>query len=225
MSKLLIVDDEEKIRDMIEKYASREGYDVFCAKDGYQAIEICKSENIDVIIMDIMMPGMDGYKTYQHINEIKKDIPCIFLSALNQEEDRIYGFDVGGVDYVSKPFSPKELMMRLKVALKRQESSDQKVLRVEGLVLDEGARSVKADGVSLALSLKEYELLYYLMSNAGIALRREDILSKVWGYDDYSDDRTLDTHIKLLRKVLGDYARYIVTIRGVGYRFEKEIES
>ena len=221
MSKILIVDDEEKIREMILKYALHEGYEAMTAKDGLEAIELCRRNDFDVIIMDIMMPGIDGYKAYQRICEFR-DVPCIFLSALSQEEDRIYGFDVGADDYVTKPFSPKELMMRIKVILKRRENVSEKIV-INTLIIDEQARVVTIDGKPLSLSLKEYELLLYLVKNRGIAMRREDILSKVWDYDYYSDDRTLDTHIKLLRKALGDYAKYITTLRGVGYRFEKDI--
>ena len=220
MTKILIVDDEEMNRAMIRKYAQHEGYATVLAANGQEALDAVEREDFDVVIMDIMMPGIDGYKTYQRISE-KKEIPCIFLSALNQEEDRLYGFDVGGEDYVAKPFSPRELMKRIAVILKRKEAPSQ-LLQAEGLLLNETSRMVTIDGEEVSLSLKEYELLHYLMKNRGIALSREDILARVWGYSYYSDDRTLDTHIKLLRKALGPYARYITTLRGVGYRFEKE---
>jgi len=224
MSKLLIVDDEIKIREMIEKYALHEGYEVVTAKDGEEALKVYATNDFDVIIMDIMMPGMDGYTTFQRLKDIK-ETPCIFLSALSQEEDRLYCFDIGGVDYLSKPFSMKELMMRISVVLnyKAGTGSNNRLLVCDGLKMDEQSRIVTIDGERISLSLKEYELLRYFLMNQGVALRREDILAKVWGYEDYSDDRTLDTHIKMLRKALGEYAHYIVTIRGVGYRFEKEV--
>ncbi len=222
MNRILVVDDEENIREMIKRYATHEGFDVVTASNGQEALDIFRKEDFDVVIMDIMMPGIDGYKTFKRMKEIK-EVPCLFLSALNQEEDRLYGFDIGADDYVAKPFSPKELMMRLHVILKRKEKDISSIV-IDGLMVDESARRVTIDGKDISLSLKEYELLLYLLKNRGIALRREDILAKVWGYDDcYGDDRTLDTHIKLLRKALGEYATYITTLRGVGYRFEKNI--
>ena len=222
MNRILVVDDEENIREMIKRYATHEGFDVVTASNGQEALDVFRKEDFDVVIMDIMMPGIDGYKTFKRMKEIK-EAPCLFLSALNQEEDRLYGFDIGADDYVAKPFSPKELMMRLHVILKRKEKDISSIV-IDGLMVDESARRVTIDGKDISLSLKEYELLLYLLKNRGIALRREDILAKVWGYDDcYGDDRTLDTHIKLLRKALGEYAAYITTLRGVGYRFEKNI--
>lgn len=219
MIKILVVDDEEKIREMISKYAVHEGYEVTMAKDGVDAVEKCQNADFDLIIMDVMMPNMDGFKAYQKIKEFKS-IPCIFLTALNQEYDRIYGFDIGGEDYVSKPFSLKELMLRIKVILKRNNEVSE-YLSVEDLKIDLKARIVTVEGQKVDLSLKEYDLLVYLIKNQGIALSRESILEKVWGYDYFKDDRTLDTHMKLLRKAIGPYAKYITTIRGVGYRFEK----
>ena len=222
MNRILGVDDEENIREMIKRYATHEGFDVVTASNGQEALDVFRKEDFDVVIMDIMMPGIDGYKTFKRMKEIK-EVPCLFLSALNQEEDRLYGFDIGADDYVAKPFSPKELMMRLHVILKRKEKDISSIV-IDGLMVDESARRVTIDGKEISLSLKEYELLLYLLKNRGLALRREDILAKVWGYDDcYGDDRTLDTHIKLLRKALGEYAAYITTLRGVGYRFEKNI--
>ncbi len=220
MARLLIVDDEEKIREMIGKYASHEGYEVVLASDGMQALEIFKKEDFDVVILDVMMPGMDGYETLKKMREIK-EVHCIFLTALGEENDRIYGFDVGGEDYVTKPFSLKELLMRIKVILKR-DNKDFKKLCVDGLVIDEMAHSVTVDGKQVELANKEYELLLFLVKNQGKALTRELIISTVWGYKYDSDDRTLDTHMKLLRKDIGEYGKYITTIRGVGYRFEKE---
>ena len=221
MARLLIVDDEEKIREMIGKYALHEGYEVELASDGKTALQKFKANDFDVVIMDIMMPNIDGYKTLSLMKEIK-EVHCIFLTALGQEYDRVYGFDVGGEDYVTKPFSLKELMMRVKVILKRENKDSNKII-VNTLVLDEDAHNVSVDGETVNLANKEYELLLYLLRNIGNALTRQNIMSKVWGYEYSLDDRTLDTHMKLLRKDLKQYGKYITTIRGVGYRFEKEI--
>lgn len=220
--KILIVDDEEMIRKLIRKYALNEGYAVLEACNGQEAVDIALKEDIRVIVMDVMMPVMDGFKAYQRILE-EKNIPCIFLTALNEEYNRIYGFDLGADDYVGKPFSANELMKRIQVILKHQNIVNEDIVGVEGLKIDLKAHMVSVDNQNIALSLKEYDLLVYLFKNRGIALSRESILEHVWGYDYFKDDRTLDTHIKLLRKSLGPYSRYITTIRGVGYRFEKTV--
>jgi len=222
MAKLLIVDDEEKIREMIGKFANHEGHDVTLASDGKQAISFFEKQDFDVVILDVMMPEIDGYETLKRMKQIK-DVPCIFLTALGQEYDRIYGFDVGAEDYVTKPFSPKELMMRINVILRRENKNTSTKIVFEGLVLDESAHTVTIYGERVDMANKEYELLHYLLSNIGNALTRQSIISKVWGYEYDSDDRTLDTHMKLLRKDLKQYGKYITTIRGVGYRFEKEV--
>ena len=223
MARLLIVDDEEKIREMIGKYALHEGHEVVLAEDGKKALDAFKKDDFDLVVLDVMMPEMDGYETLKKMKEIK-DVPCILLTALGQEYDRIYGFDIGAEDYVTKPFSPKELMMRIKVILKRENKSNTRIV-VDTLILDEDAHTVTIDGERVDMANKEYELLHYLMANMGNALTRQQIISKVWGYEYDSDDRTLDTHMKLLRKDLRQYSDYITTIRGVGYRFEKEIQS
>ena len=221
MAKLLIVDDEEKIREMIGKFASHEGHEVTLACDGKQALKLFEQQDFDVVILDVMMPELNGYDTLKQMKQIK-DVPCIFLTALGQEYDRVYGFDLGAEDYVTKPFSPKELMMRIKVILRRENKVNSKII-IDGLVLDEDAHTVTVDGVRVDMANKEYELLLYLLKNIGNALTRQSIISKVWRYEYDSDDRTLDTHMKLLRKDLGEYGKYITTIRGVGYRFEKEV--
>ena len=221
MAKLLIVDDEEKIREMIGKYAIHEGHECVLASDGRKALEMFAKEDFDLVVLDVMMPEMDGYEALKKMKEIR-DVPCIFLTALGQEYDRIYGFDIGAEDYVTKPFSLKELMMRIKVILKREMKATNKIT-VKGLVVDEDAHMVSIDGERVDMANKEYELLLYLLKNMGNALTRQSIISKVWGYEYDSDDRTLDTHMKLLRKDLKEYGNYITTIRGVGYRFEKEI--
>lgn len=218
--KILIADDEEKIRKLVRKYAEHDGYEVIEAQNGEEAYELATKEDVSLVILDVMMPKLDGFQAYQKIKAVK-DVPCIFLTALNEEYNRIYGFDVGADDYVAKPFSTNELMKRVGVILKRMGAVSSSRIQVEGLVIDEDARTVSIDGVNQTLSLKEYELLLYLIKNQGSAVTRETLLEKIWGYGYFKDDRTLDTHIKLLRKTLGPYARYITTIRGVGYRFEK----
>lgn len=220
MARLLIADDEEKIREMLGKYASHEGHDVTLASNGREALKLFENSDFDLVILDIMMPEMDGYEALKKMKEIR-DVPCIFLTALGQEYDRIYGFDIGAEDYVTKPFSLKELMMRIKVILKRENKGSGRII-VKDMILDEDAHTVTIKGERVELANKEYELLLYLLKNRGNALTRQAIISKVWGYEYDSDDRTLDTHMKLLRKDLKEYGQYITTIRGVGYRFEKE---
>lgn len=227
MTKILIVDDEEKIRNMIVKYAVHEGFQTEEACNGQIAVDLCEKNDYDLVVMDIMMPELDGFSAVKEIKEFKPDLPFIMLSALGEEFDRIHGFDVGVDDYVIKPFSCKELMMRIHAILKRTQSkgNNQEHYILKGLDIDFAARTVTIDGSRITLSPKEYELLAYLVKNAGVALTREQLLSTVWGYDFYGDDRTLDTHVKLLRKDLGEYAKYIVTLRGVGYRFEKTADQ
>ncbi len=223
--KLLVVDDERLIRDLIRKYAAFEGYEVEEAADGMEAVEKCRSGRYDLIIMDVMMPELDGFSAVREIRKFS-GTPVIMLSARGEEYDRIHGFETGVDDYVVKPFSSRELMMRVGAILKRSgagspAAADQ--VRVgDGLVIDFTARQVTIHGQNVDLSPKEYDLLFYMVRNRGIALTREKLLSEVWGYDFFGDDRTLDTHIKLLRRSLGDYADRITTLRGVGYRFEKE---
>jgi DNA-binding response OmpR family regulator len=221
MYKLLIVDDEENIRKLIHKYAQYEGHEVVEAENGMQAVDLVRRTDFDLIIMDVMMPELDGFSAAAEIRKIK-DTPIIMLSARGEEYDRIHGFMTGIDDYVVKPFSPKELMLRIQAILTRRvrhaERTD--IFEAEGLTIDFAGRIVTIDGERANLSPKEYELLFYMVRNRNIALYREKLLSEVWGYDFFGDDRTLDTHIKLLRKSLGVYSKFIVTLRGVGYRFE-----
>jgi len=223
MTRVLIVDDEEKIREMICKYAKHEGFETDEASDGMIALEKCETNAYDLVVMDVMMPNLDGFSAVKEIKKIRPNMPFIMLSALGEEYDRVHGFDIGVDDYVVKPFSSKELMMRIHAILKRVNpySANQDQLVVDQMVIDYSARTVTIEGRRIQLSPKEYDLLTYLAKNAGIALTREQLLQNVWGYDFFGDDRTLDTHIKLLRKNLGEYSKYIVTLRGVGYRFEK----
>lgn len=216
--KILIVDDEKLIRDVIKEYLSLEGFEVDEADDGYDAIDKVTNNDYEVIIMDIMMPKMDGYQAIRKIKEMK-DIPCIMLSARSEEYDKLMGFDIGIDDYVTKPFSPKELVARVKALLKRSAGSGV-VYSFNGLVIDDKAHDVYVDNEKVLLTPKEYELLKYLVNNVNIALSREQLLANIWGYDFYGDDRTIDTHIKTLRNSLGKYRDYIVTVRGMGYKFE-----
>lgn len=222
MYHILVVDDEPKIRAIIRKYAEFEGYKITEAADGMEAVELCRMRDFDAIVMDVMMPELDGFSACKEIHKLKK-IPVIMLSARGEEYDKIHGFELGIDDYVVKPFSPRELMMRLNVVISRNTRTQKRdELSFGGLTIDRTARIVWIDGKKLDLSPKEYDLLLYFAQNANIALTREQILNNVWGYDFYGDDRTLDTHIKLLRAQLGEYRRLIVTLRGVGYRFETQ---
>jgi len=218
LMKILIVDDEALIRSVIKEYAEIEGYSVEEASDGMEAVLKCKKENYDLIIMDIMMPKLDGYQAVKEIHK-DKNIPIMMLSARGEEYDKLLGFDLGIDDYVQKPFSPKELIARVKAILKRVNKVNKK-FGVGNLVIDDDAREVCIDGEKVVLTLKEYELLKYLVENKNIAVSREQLLTKIWGYDFYGDDRTVDTHIKTLRSKIGIYKDSIVTLRGVGYKFE-----
>ena len=219
--KILVVDDEEKIRSLIRKYAEHDGYLVKEAPDGATAVDMALEEDFDIIIMDIMMPELDGFSACKEIRKYKQT-PMLMLSALGEEYDRIHGFEVGVDDYVVKPFSPRELMMRVGAICRRQSNAREmrEVLTIGGLTIDFSARVVYVDGQPADFSPKVYDLLVYLVRNRGIALTREQIINTVWGYDFFGDDRTLDTHIKLLRLGLGPYRDYVVTLRGVGYRFD-----
>ncbi|MEG0663669.1 MAG: response regulator transcription factor [Clostridia bacterium] len=225
--KILIVDDEPKIRELIKKYAVFEGYETKEACDGMEAVTICKVEDFDIIIMDIMMPELDGFSACKEIRKFK-NIPVIMLSARGEEYDKIHGFELGIDDYVVKPFSPKELMMRIEAILRRNKSEKNKdeiekdIYKCEGLEVDFTGRLVYIDGKRIEMSPKEYDLFFYMVKNRGRALTREKLICDVWGYDFYGDDRTLDTHIKLMRKSLDNYSKFIVTLRGVGYRFEEK---
>ncbi len=221
MPRILIVDDEKMIRNVVKEYAEFEGYETMEAGDGMEAVEICRKEDFDIIVMDIMMPRLDGYSACKEIHKTKQ-IPVIMLSARGEEYDKLFGFEIGVDDYVVKPFSPKELLARIKAVLKRSTISEQKLDKIsyEGLEINVTGREVTVDGVAASLTPKEYDLLFYLVRNKGIALSREKLLEEVWGYDFYGDDRTVDTHIKMLRNSLGEYRKFIITLRGMGYKFE-----
>jgi len=223
--KILVVDDEAKIRELVKKYAVYEGHEVTEAGDGMEAVEICKTKDFDIIILDIMMPELDGFSACREIRKTK-NTPVVMLSARGEEYDRIHGFEIGIDDYVVKPFSPKELMLRIDAIVRRSKAAvkneEKDVFAFDGLTVDFTARIVTVEGQRVDMSPKEYDLLFYLVKNQGRALTREKLITEVWGYDYYGDDRTLDTHIKLLRKNLGAYSRFVVTLRGVGYRFETD---
>lgn len=223
MNRILIVDDEKNIREVIREYAEFEGYEVAEAGDGMEAINLCKEQDFDIIIMDVMMPKIDGFTACKEIRKTKK-IPVLMLSARTEEYDKLFGFEMGVDDYVIKPFSPKEVMARVRVIIERNRSGDRQGVHLRmqygGLEIDTVAHNIFIDGAKIDFTPKEYDLLIYLVKNEGIALSREKLLSDVWGYDYYGDDRTVDTHVKMLRGHLGAYRDYIVTLRGLGYKFE-----
>lgn len=224
MGHILIVDDEQKIREGLREYAEFEKHTVVEARDGMEAVNICRQQNFDLIIMDVMMPKLDGFSTCKEIRKMK-DIPVLMLSARGEEYDKLFGFEVGIDDYVVKPFSPKEVMARVNVIINRNKVREPEPLEndkfmIAGLEIDFTGRNVMIDQQKAELTPKEMELLFYLVRNRNIALTREKILNEVWGFDFYGDDRTVDTHIKMLRSSLGPYKDYVVTLRGVGYKFE-----
>lgn len=227
MSKLLIVDDEVNIRAVVREYAEFEGYEVEEAENGMIAVEKCRQNTYDLVIMDVMMPKLDGFSASKEIKKIR-NTPIIMLSARGEEYDKLFGFELGVDDYVVKPFSPKELMARVKAVLKRGSQNSDTVrdrIAFAGLEIDQGGREVYIDGKKISMTPKEYELLFYLVQNSGLALTRDKLLAAVWGYDFFGDDRTVDTHIKMLRNSLGEYRRFIVTLRGVGYKFDPHAED
>ena len=222
MAKILIVDDEQKIREVIREYSEFNGYETEEAADGMTAVGLCKLNEYDLIILDVMMPKLDGFSVCKEIRTFS-DVPIIILSARSEEYDKLLGFELGIDDYVVKPFSPKELMARVNAVLTRRAGKRpavSQVMEFGGLSVNVAARTVSVDGEKVELTPKEYELLFYLVENRNIALSRDKLLSDIWGYDFFGDDRTIDTHIKNLRNNLGPYRDFIVTIRGVGYKFE-----
>ena len=219
MTRILIVDDEAKIREVVKEYATLNGYEVSEASNGLEALDLIDTTPVDLVILDIMMPTLDGYEVCKRI-KAKSNIPVIMLSARGEEYDKLFGFELGVDDYVVKPFSPQELMARVKVVLERGKNPNMHKYTFDGLEIDEQGRSVKVDGKPASLTPKELDLLLYMVHNQNIALSREKLLSEVWDYDYYGDDRTVDTHIKMLRHNLGPYRDYIVTVRGMGYKFE-----
>ena len=226
MPRILVVDDEPDICQMIQRYAEHDGYETVGVSDGTEAVAICQREDFDIIIMDVMMPDMDGFAACKRIRE-QKDIPVLMLSARGEEYDKLFGFEVGVDDYVTKPFSPKELMARINVIIKRHVNtnavSEKKpsLLKFSGLEIDTLGHDLYVDGEKTELTAKEYDLLLYLASNKGIVLTRDKILDAVWGYEYFGEDRTVDWQIKLLRNKMGRYRDMIHTVRGVGYKFDE----
>ena len=229
MYRILVVDDEAGIRTLVSKYALYEGHEVIEGADGMEAVSLCRREKPDIAVIDIMMPELDGFSACREIRKFS-DVPIIVLSARGEEYDKINAFGIGVDDYVVKPFSPRELMLRIDAVMKRygkgkdapasENALQSEVYEIGALRADVTARIVYIDGKRVDMTPKEYDLFFYMLKNKNIALSRERLITEVWGYDYFGDDRTLDTHIKLLRRSLGDYARHIVTLRGVGYRFD-----
>lgn len=218
--KVLIVDDEEMIRGVLKEYVEFEGGVAYEAADGMEAVKLCRDNDFDIILMDVMMPKLDGFSAVKEIKKLK-NIPVIMLSARGEEYDKLFGFEIGADDYVTKPFSPKEVMARIHAVLKRGiQDGGNDVYKFEGLTVDMQGRNVLVDGEKAELTPKEYEILFYFIKNRGVALSREKLLLDVWGFDFYGDDRTVDTHIKMLRSNLKQYRKFIVTLRGLGYKFE-----
>jgi DNA-binding response OmpR family regulator len=219
--KILIVDDEKMIRAALREYVEFEGGTADEAQDGMEAVKKCRENDYDVILMDVMMPRLDGFSAVKEIRKFKQT-PVIMLSARGEEYDKLFGFEIGSDDYVTKPFSPKEVMARIHAIIKRgaikEEVKD--VYEFEGLKIDMIGRTVTVNGEKAELTPKEYELLFYFVKNRGVALTRDRLLNKVWGYDFYGDDRTVDTHVKMLRGNLKEYRKFILTLRGLGYKFE-----
>ena len=220
--KILIVDDEEMIRAVLREYVEFEGDEAFEAVDGMDAVKKCRENDYDLVLMDVMMPHLDGFSAVKEIKKTK-DVPVIMLSARGEEYDKLFAFEIGVDDYVTKPFSPKEVMARIHAVAKRnaKAKTQNEIVKFEGLEIDMAGRNVYVDGVKAELTPKEYELLFYLVRNKGIALTREKLLYDVWGFDFFGDDRTVDTHIKMLRGNLKEYRKFIVTLRGLGYKFEE----
>ena len=224
MSRILVTDDDLSIRMGIREFAEFQGCQVELASCGEEALQLCRQQDFDLIILDIMMPGLDGYETYREIKKIK-DIPALMLSAKDQEYDKLQGFELGIDDYVVKPFSIKELMARVRVILSRngnRKAAQEGVYEFQGLKVNISAREVYIDGERISLRPKEYDLLFFLVKNKGIVFSRDTLLEKVWGFDFMGDDRTVDAQIKMLRHDLGEYRRFIVTYRGAGYKFEEK---
>ena len=218
--KILIVDDEAMIRDVLREYVEFEGNEAFEAADGMEAVKLCRDNDYDLVLMDVMMPHLDGFSAVKEIKKVK-DLPVIMLSARGEEYDKLFAFELGVDDYVTKPFSPKEVLARINAVTKRRaRTTNNTTFTFEGLSIDVAGRNVYVDGEKVELTPKEYELLFYLVQNNGIALTREKLLYDVWGFDFYGDDRTVDTHIKMIRSNLKEYRKFIVTLRGLGYKFE-----
>ena len=221
MSNILVVDDESRMRKLIKDFLTKDNYNVLEAEDGEKALEIFENERekIDLIILDVMMPKQDGWSVLRKIRQ-SSQVPVIMLTARGEEQDELFGFELGADEYISKPFSPKILVARVEAILKRTIQTENANKDFGGIIIDEQGRTVTVDGKNIEMSLREYELLKYLVDNENIALSRDKILNNVWNYDYYGDSRTIDSHIKKIRHKLGKRGKYIKTMRGIGYKFE-----
>ncbi len=221
--RVLVAEDEERLRKIVRTYLQRDGYEVLEARNGQEAIDLLDENAVDLVILDVMMPEVDGWSVLRQLRS-ESDLPVIMLTARGDEEDKLFGFELGAEDYMTKPFSPRELMARVRVVMKRREKrAAESFVKMGEIVLSPQSHQVQVDGSEIVLSPKEYELLFYFVNNAHRVLTREMILDRVWGYDYFGDDRTVDTHIKRLRKKLGVAGKQIVTVRGAGYRFEEDV--
>ena len=218
---ILVVDDESRMRKLLKDFLSMKGYQILEAEDGEKAIEVFEENRnkIKLILLDVMMPKLDGWSVLRKIRQ-DSNLPVIMLTARGEEQDELFGFELGVDEYISKPFSPKILVARVEAILKRTYGDTKEVKDYDGITIDQEGRTVKVDGKAIDLSLREYELLKYLLDNENIALSRDKILNNVWNYDYYGDSRTIDSHIKKIRHKLGKKGKYIETIRGIGYKFE-----
>ena len=218
---VLVVDDEARMRKLIKDFLIQKGFSVLEAEDGEMAIDVFESNKnkIGIILLDVMMPKLDGWSVLRQIRQ-NSNVPIIMLTARGEEQDELFGFELGVDEYISKPFSPKILVARVEAILKRASQKEKNLKDYGGIIIDSEGRTVKVDGKQIELSLREYELLKYLVDNANIALSRDKILNNVWNYDYYGDSRTIDSHIKKIRHKLGKKGKYIQTMRGVGYKFE-----
>lgn len=222
--RILIVDDEDLIRDMIKEYISIEGYITDEAEDGIQALELFKENNYDIVILDVMMPKIDGWTVCREMRKTSQ-VPIIMLTARGEEYDKLFGFEIGVDDYIVKPFSPKELLARIKAIIRRSQTGDQSNLeadsvKFQGLLVEFNSRNVYVDDKAVNLTPKEYELLSFFVKNPNMVFSREQLLNSVWGYDFIGENRTVDTHVKMLRESLGEYRKYIMTVWGTGYKFQ-----
>ena len=219
---ILVVDDEERMRKLIKDFLTNKGYHILQAEDGEKALEIYQENKskIMLVLLDVMMPKLDGWSVLRQIRQENKELPIIMLTAWGEEQDELFGFELGVDEYISKPFSPKILVARVEAILKRTGKNEKEIKDLGGIQIDKEGRTVSVDGKPIELSLREYELLLYLVQNENIALSRDKILNNVWNYDYYGDTRTIDSHVKKIRHKLGKKGKYIKTIRGIGYKFE-----
>ena len=219
---ILVVDDEERMRKLIKDFLTNKGYHILQAEDGEKALEIYQENKskIMLVLLDVMMPKLDGWSVLRQIRQENKELPIIMLTARGEEQDELFGFELGVDEYISKPFSPKILVARVEAILKRTGKNEKEIKDLGGIQIDKEGRTVSVDGKPIELSLREYELLLYIVQNENIALSRDKILNNVWNYDYYGDTRTIDSHVKKIRHKLGRKGKYIKTIRGIGYKFE-----